>query len=177
VAWVTETGIATLSASATSATSASRADFNLSVLPCIRHIVVERSVAERLLVHTTTSAIAIELRGDKISEGSVNVVFHVAGLGRARSTGAMLIALPHVLTGPPRHRVKSVRRNLLCNALISLDGRRAGASYREMASVAFGHKRALAAWNSPSRAMKDQVIRAHDKGVELVAGGYLKLLR
>lgn len=177
MAWVTETGIATVSATATSAAVASNADLNLSSLPCIRHIVVERYDVERLLIHTTDAAIAIKLSGDRIIENPVNVMFHVDGLARAAAVGSLLVQLPRVLTGPCRHALQSVRRNLLRNALIALDGRRAGASYREMAVVAFGLKRAAVAWNSPSRAMKDQMIRAHDKGVELSGGGHLRLFR
>jgi len=176
VAWVTDTGIATLSAIATRAAVASSADLNLSTLTCIRHIVFERGDVERLLIHTTDAAIAVILRGDRIIKTPVDVVFHIDGLARAHSAGAVLMALPRVLTGPPRQAVKSVRRNLLRNALIALDGRRAGASYREMAAVAFGRTKTAVAWTSPSRAMKDQMFRAHDRGIELAGGGHIRLL-
>jgi hypothetical protein len=96
---------------------------------------------------------------------------------KAAAAGSLLMQLPQVLVSPDRRCVKSVRGNLLRNALIALDGRRIGASYREMASAAFGHGRTASAWNSPSRAMKDQMIRALDKGSILVNDGYKRLLR
>lgn len=177
MSWMLEFGAATLHATAIRAASGTTADLNLSALACIRHIVVEYDNLQRLLIHVTDVAIAIELRGARIADMPVNVRFHVDGLAKVAVSGALLMQLPRVLSGPPRRAVRSVRRNLLCNALIALDGRRAGASYREMAAVAFGRDRAAAAWNSPSRAMKDQMIRAYEKGVELADGGYLRLFR
>jgi Uncharacterized conserved protein (DUF2285) len=177
VLWLPEIGAATLNGTAIRAGQNLTADLTLSGLTCLRHIVIECDNVHQLLVHATDAAITIDLRGDRIVDTPVNVVFHVEGLAQARKLGALLMHLPRVLNGPPRHVVTSVRRNLLRNALIALDGRRVGASYRDMAAVAFGDARAKAAWNSPSRAMKDQMIRAHDKGVELASGGYRRFFR
>ncbi len=177
VSWLPEIGAITLNATAIRAGLLSTADLDLSALACIRHIVVECGDADRLLIHATSAAIAIDLRGDRILDSPVNVTFHVDGIAKATVSGAVLMQLPRVLNGPPRHVIRSVRRNLLRNALIALDGKRAGASYREMASVAFGRARATTAWNSSSRAMKDQMIRAHDKGTHLAHGGYQRLFR
>lgn len=177
MSWLPEIGAISLKATAIRARLSSTADLDLSALTCIRHIVVECGDVDRLLVHATGAAIAIDMRGDRIFDNPVNVTFHVDGIAKATVSGAVLMQLPRVLTGPPRHVVRSVRRNLLRNALIALDGKRAGASYREIASVAFGRARATAAWNSPSRAMKDHMIRAHDKGTHLAHGGYRRLFR
>ncbi len=73
---------------------------------------------------------------------------------------------------------KEWSRNSLClrNALVAVDCQRLGLSYRETAAVIYGRQRAEEAWNSPSRAMKDEMRRALTKGRDLVEGGYRNLL-
>jgi hypothetical protein len=65
---------------------------------------------------------------------------------------------------------------LLRDALIVLDGRAAGASYRDIASVIYGADRARAAWNSPSRSIKDRLHRAFNIGKAFRDGGYRALI-
>lgn len=65
----------------------------------------------------------------------------------------------------------------LRNALIALDCRSAGLSIRETAAVIYGKDRADEAWAGPSRAMKDEIRRARNRGIELVSGAYRELLR
>ena len=132
---------------------------------------------QKLLVHATDLAVTLELRGDLITDAPINLTFHVHRLTHAKAAGSLLIKLSQVLGRTPRRIVRSVRHSLMRNALIALDGRHAGASYRDMAIVAFGSKRANAAWNSTSRAIKDHIIRAADKGDALVDGGYRRLIR
>lgn len=163
-------------ATAAHASSADDADLSLAKLPSVRHIIIKPNTTQRLLVHVTDAAMTLELKGDQIIDAPVNVTFHIDGLAHALSAGAHLVRLPRLLSQHPRHAVRSVRRNLLRDALITLDGRHAGASYRDMANIAFGHARATAAWNSASRALKDHMVRALDKGLALVDGGYRQLL-
>jgi hypothetical protein len=165
-----------LNATAIRARTSAKADLNLSELSCIRHVVIEPDEAQRLLVHTTDKSVAIVLRGEAIISTPVNVRFHVDGMAESATAGAVLMRLAKMLTVAPRYAVQSVRRNLLRNAMMALDGRRAGASYRDIANVAFGHDRASSAWNSPSRAMKDQMVRALAKGEMLANGEHLLLL-
>jgi hypothetical protein len=66
---------------------------------------------------------------------------------------------------------------LLRDALIAIDGKCLGASYRDIAIVIYGMERVRAEWVGASRWMKDRVCRAYAKGEELRDGGYLDLLR
>lgn len=153
------------------------ADLALNRLSCVKHIVVGPDRTQWLLMHTTAMAMMFELRGEQIADAPVNVTILIGGLAHAKPTGALLMKVPVLLSSQPRYTLNSVSRILLRTALIALDGRRIGASYRDVADVAFGTKLATKAWNSPGRAMKDHVIRASKHGAALAAGGYERLLR
>ena len=62
------------------------------------------------------------------------------------------------------------------NALIAIDAHEAGLNYLETAAIIYGEQRATEAWQSPSRAMKDEMRRALARGRELRDGGYRDLL-
>lgn len=64
----------------------------------------------------------------------------------------------------------------LRNALVAIDCHDAGKSYFETAAFIYGEARARDAWDSPSRAMKDEMKRALSRGRELRDGGYASLL-
>ena len=174
--WLPETGAAAVTATSAHATIIADADVALPQLASVRHVVVENERTQHLLVHSTDLAVALVLHGDPITEAPVNLTFHINRLSLAPVAGAILMRLPTVLLASPRRGLVSARRTLMRDALIALDGRRTGASYREMAAVAVGPARAAMAWSSPSRALKDHMVRAHDKGALLAAGGYRRLI-
>jgi hypothetical protein len=177
VRWLPTAGVARLKASAVPAAAATDADLTLDQLGSVRHVVAEPDGAQSLLFHTTAMALILELRGASVTDVSVNVTFHIDRLANAKSAGALLIAFSELLATDPRRIAASVSRLLLRNALIAVDGRLCGASYRDIADVAFGGACAAKAWSSESRAMKDHIIRASKKGAEMLDGGYRQLLR
>lgn len=63
------------------------------------------------------------------------------------------------------------------NAIIALDANASGLSYFETASIIYGDARASEAWSGSSRAMKDEMKRALQRGRDLRDGGYRQLLR
>lgn len=65
----------------------------------------------------------------------------------------------------------------LRNALIALDANAAGLSYFETAAIIYGAERAHQAWQGQSRAMKDEMKRALQRGRDLRDGAYTQLLR
>jgi hypothetical protein len=78
--------------------------------------------------------------------------------------------------GPDPQALTAQRRNRLILALRALDGRRAHASYRQLAEVLFGplRLRGDADWNSHD--VRDRTIRLARLGFELAQGGYRRLL-
>ena len=171
VCWLPETGAAILSATAERAPVNSDADLALTKLSCLRHIVDRGRVAgQRLLLHTTDVSVALDLQGDRITDEPVNVTFQVSGLAAAPRVGALLTKLPQLLSSKTRKNIFTLQRSILRDGLIALDGRQAGATYRDMAEVIFGPDRTTAAWGGPGRNIKDRMARALAKAEAMTAG-------
>lgn len=62
------------------------------------------------------------------------------------------------------------------NALIALDARHAGLSYRDTATIFYGEERVANDWSGASRAIKSEMARLVAKGLQLRDGGYRRLL-
>jgi Uncharacterized conserved protein (DUF2285) len=60
--------------------------------------------------------------------------------------------------------------------LVALDGYLAQRSYRDIAEVLYGSDRVKETWTNETRHLKDKVRRAVQAGIELMNGGYVKLL-
>ncbi len=71
----------------------------------------------------------------------------------------------------------NLRSQRLCTTLRVLDGRQAGASYREIAVALFSCDRVDADWNAPGDHLKNRIRRAAQSGNFLMQGGYRALLR
>ncbi|WP_254703895.1 DUF2285 domain-containing protein [Roseovarius sp. THAF9] len=82
-------------------------------------------------------------------------------------------ALHHRIS--PDTRLTPQRRQRLIESLRAIDGRRAGATYREIAEAVFGAAPVNAiTWKSAP--LRDTVMRRTRSGLDLVAGGYRRLL-
>ena len=64
----------------------------------------------------------------------------------------------------------------MVSVLRVLDARRAGATYRDIATVLFGHARVRAEWADPQGYLRDHLRRAARRSNQLVDGGYRRLL-
>jgi hypothetical protein len=82
-------------------------------------------------------------------------------------------------SGTLRRRKISARpqSQRLCFSLRVLDGRLAGASYREIAIALFGPDRVNKDWNGPGDHIKNRIRRAAQRGAILVQGGYRAFLK
>jgi hypothetical protein len=85
--------------------------------------------------------------------------------------------LSELLLRPTNEAEHTRGRLLLRDALVALDGRCLGATYREIATVIYGLERVLADWDGASRWMKDHICRAYAKGKRLRDGGFRELLQ
>jgi len=116
------------------------------------------------------------MHGSRASLAPVSTTFLLHGIPEPRTVAAHLFTLA-TLVSHPNHQLHSAREPLLLReALVALDGRCAGASYREMAAVLYGVERAVAEWSAVSRAMKDRMRRALAKGERLRDGAYRELV-
>lgn len=83
-----------------------------------------------------------------------------------------LLAAPTLSTNTPLRWTAQTKR--MRDALIALDGRRAGASFREVAIVIYGRERIDRDW--PGTGLKVRVHRDFQRGLALANGGYRDLL-
>lgn len=126
-----------------------------------RRVVQVRCVGDDL----TRDPLAIGLLADEFPnvERKIRILRRFAELYRAvESSGATAVWTP------PSLRLR--------NALIALDGSRAGATYREIAEVIYGPALVAERWGRGQRNLKDQLIRAVRRGRRLMNSGYAELL-
>ncbi|MCC7482826.1 MAG: DUF2285 domain-containing protein [Hyphomicrobiales bacterium] len=71
----------------------------------------------------------------------------------------------------------NLRSQRLCTAVLVLDGRQAGASYRDIAVALFGPDRVNEDWNAGGDHLKNRIRRAAQRGNFLMQGGYRVLLK
>lgn len=97
------------------------------------------------------------------------------GLDRIRELERLWHAL-HGRVVPRDKSITMVKRRDLRLMLRTVDGRREGASLRDIAIVFFGAKRVASdPWKTSS--LRDKMNRLFRGGQEMIAGGYRKLLR
>jgi len=58
-----------------------------------------------------------------------------------------------------------------------LDVYQAGRGYRETAIAIYGEKAASERFADPDKSMKNRMVRARKKGIELMEGGYINLMK
>jgi hypothetical protein len=153
-----------------------RADLRVAGSASIPHAVIGPGPVTRLLIRTTDRVLTLAVSGPCALHVPIRLVLVMDGLAHARAAAVLIAALPDVLAGDPRSIRRSRWQLFHQRALIALDGRSHGASYRQIAVAVVGAERARSAWLSPSRALKDLMCRAVAKGEALRDGAYRELL-
>ena len=176
VCWMDKAGALALDAVSRRRTRGQKADIDLGGLDCVQHIVVGLDRVEHILVRKSDQAVTLRLVGARASIAPVCLTYRSEGNDVACKNGPVQAELPRLLAEPARWIIRTRGRLLLRDAMIALDGRRAGASYREIAIAMVGVSRAKEAWSSASRALKERVRRARTKGEEMRDGGYRTLI-
>lgn len=121
------------------------------------------------------AGLRVELPSDGIADAAV-LPFDEHFPTRVAAALRVWRALTGRRLGPDPQALTSQRRTRLVLALRALDGRRAHASYRQLAEGLFGPLRLSgdADWNSHD--LRDRTIRLARLGLELSRGGYRRLL-
>ena len=174
--WIEELGAAKIDAAARAPCKGERSDVHLAELQCVRHIVVSADGEETVLINTSDNALTLRLRGKTALCDPVCLTFHIAGMRALPVSGRSLQSLPDLLAGGPRKFKRSRRQLLLREAVISLDGRTAGATYQDVAVVIAGVESARAAWKNSDHSLKDRMRRALKVGMRLRNGRYRILI-
>lgn len=161
------------------AARAPNSDLCLEGLPGVRQLMIDAKGTQHLKFTSDRRSLSVILDGAAVAVAPARVVFHIDGLERLERARDGFAALSEILQQGMEHSEDGrwTATNLaLRDALITLDGRRAHATYRDIATVIFGAERTVESWKSTSTALKDRIRRALKRGLDLVAGGYRDLL-
>ena len=175
--WRGDAGMPVLHATAR-ADDARSTGIDVTALPGLQHILIDPDGCQHLVLRAHGVALQIEIDGADVIRGPVNLVLHAAHQ-RLRRAGRQLIMVDRFLSGtaprsPPKPIWTSQARKLR-DAIIALDGRAAGASHREVASVIYGQAKVESQWGPAG--LRDLVRRDLDRGLKLAMGGYRDVLR
>jgi hypothetical protein len=150
---------------------------NLAAFGGGRGVLVMNS-SEHIAIHGHRKSASMVVTGSPFAIGDCALTFHVQGLENAAAACETLRILNQLRsngTGPTPPTERMDEKYL--SYLVALDGHLAGRTYRDIAEILYGPDRVKAVWISETRHLKDKVRRAVAAGIELMNGGYLKLLR
>jgi hypothetical protein len=178
--WLPETGAVRLHLTSQLAGNAGdQSGLRLSELPNIEHILIDVGERQHVVLRSGTrlKQLVVTGRGAIVTP----VVFGVRLCRRSDITKvavelsglqSLLSAKHGAAAGPGQWTARAAR---LRDALVALDGHRAGAKPREIAIVICGRQRVERDW--PDRGLRLRVHRAVTRGEALCNGGYRELLR
>ncbi|MFN0190560.1 MAG: DNA -binding domain-containing protein [Aestuariivirga sp.] len=142
-----------------------------------RRLLLIADEAEYLVVQGGQRSARLVAHGRSLLSGPVKATFHVEGLDRVQRAFETLRILASFMDDQPTTEPELGQTELqLRDYLIALDGHLEGRSYRDIAQVLYGAERVAETWSADTRSLKDKVRRAVGRGVELMNGGYRKLL-
>jgi hypothetical protein len=150
----------------------------LPSLPSLEHVLVDAAGRQHVVLRANQASIQLTIEGADITVGPVAITFLVSGFDAVAKARDQFDLLDRVLS--PNRAPSSVLRRWttrtrnLRDALITLDGRRAGASHKEIAILIYGAEDVAANWGG---GLRQRMQRHYSRGAELAAGGYRDFLR
>lgn len=166
-----------------SASPAGRTDpniFDLMQLPYPAIIFRDAAAVERVLIGDAGHHLRIDVVGGSVLDGPVRLRYRLTAgpaLPSQILTLRRLIALQRLGRFPQRFFPRAPRAARWMRALQAFDGKRAGASNREIAATLYGDKIVQADWHSGPNYLRSRLARALRFATMLVQGGYLQMLR
>ena len=147
-------------------------------LPSVEHILIDPTGRQHVVLRANGAAIQLTIEGADITARPIALTFLVRGIGAIGRACDQFDLLRRILS-PARAPSSALprwttRTQNLRDALITLDGRRAGASYREIATVLYGAKTVAEDWH---KGLKERMHRHFKRGAKLSDGGYRDFLR
>ena len=143
--------------------------------------ILERRQGVSVLLRTPEEAIDLQIVGANILLNPARLLFRIDGLNAIKPRAATLLLLLQTIqtrtsgnTNPlPRHQ-----RLGLLKALVALDCKLFGSSLQDTAIVFRALRLTRLSWSTiGDESLKKQVIRARNRGLTLMQGGYQTLLR
>jgi hypothetical protein len=142
------------------------------------HLLIDDRKRNHLLLACGPLALQLLIEGADLLSGPVRLDVIIRGITDISASIDKLAVLRKLLAPGRKRRLQpngwSARTLRLRDALIALDGRAAGASHRDVATVIFGKNRVASDWPDP--ALKDRVRRSLSRGEVYANGGYRTLM-
>jgi hypothetical protein len=147
-------------------------------LPNVEHVLIDALGRQHVILRAGPSRLQLTVTGTYAVIAPTAMSFLVRDIDELTAVSQRLAKMQSLVSPsrflgktPPRW---SARTRKLRDALIALDGRRAGASNREIARVIYGHAWVKRDW--PNAGLEDRLRRDLQRGLALLDGGYRDLL-
>jgi hypothetical protein len=178
--WLPETGTRRLrfTAEPTPEATDDRIGLLLPALPNVEHILLDTLGRQHVIVRSGAVALQLTITEHNAVIAPVALRFRLHRRHEIGVAAEQLVKLHRLLSAysvtraPPRWTAETKR---LRDALIALDGHRAGATLRETAIVIYGRERIEREW--PGKGLRQRLRRSLQRGQALCNGGYRDLLR
>jgi hypothetical protein len=159
------------------ASAAGHVSVFVPALPSLEHILVDARGRQHVVLRANGVSIQLVIEGADVVSEPVAITFLVRGLGAIGRAADHLATLRRILS--PTARLSVLPRwtpttRKLRDALVALDGRAAGARYRDIAVVLHGIAYVERNWQT---GLKERIRRHLKRGLVLSAGRYRHLLR
>ncbi len=147
-----------------------------SEVPSVEHILVDSRGRQHIVLRANGVSLQIVVHGLDIVDLAVSIAFFVDDFNRISRAIRDLSTLRQILSSKTAPRTqaycKSSSQNLR-NALVSVDGRAAGASYQEIALLLHGADYVSRNWHT---GLKARMRRHYARGLAYIGGRYRELL-
>ena len=147
--------------------------------PNLRKVVAAEDGSHHLLFGKCGPSVQIHVRGADIAKPLhllVNAVVASSDLKSHLRSAEHFSGLINGMSVPSNSLLRDSKSQRLGVILRILDGRLAGASYREIAIVLFGRNRVECDWDQSDNHLKNRIRRAAQRGKFLMEGGYRNFL-
>ena len=138
--------------------------------------ILERRHGVSVLFRTAKEAIDLQIAGANILLNPARLLFRIDGLNAVKSRAATLLLLLHSVQKRLSGNVEPLPRHQrlgLLKALVALDCKLSGGSLQDTAIVFRALGLTRLSWSTiGDESLKKQVIRARNRGLKLMQGGY-----
>jgi hypothetical protein len=176
--WLPDAGASTLIGVTEPNHALSKGPVFLPYLPSLEHVLIDVTGRQHVVLRANQASIQLTIEGADLTVGPVAITFLVPGFERIGEARDQLDLLDRILS--PNRAPSSVlprwttRTKNLRDAFITFDGRRAGASLKEIAILIYGAEEVAAKWGV---GLRQRMQRHYSRGAALAAGGYRDFLR
>jgi len=145
-------------------------------LPSLEHLLVEPSGRQNVVLRANRGSLQFAVEGEDLAGGPVTMSFLVHGFGAMNRASDELRGLRRIVSATAQAATAlrwTPGAQKLRDAFVTLDGRAAQASYREIAVVLYGHDHVERNWET---GLKERMRRHLKRGLDLAQGRYRELL-